>query len=258
VKTVVSGGVTAAKCPVCGAPLQLDAGGTCRHCNSVVTNGDHDWVVAGIQNAAFQGARPDDFLGAQRLPGEAGLAAIAADDPAFDRDAFFKRVESGFYALQTAWQERDLGPARGFMSPGLYFAWQAQVEQLQEQHRKNVLEGLRIDGITAVAVNNGVAFDDVMVLIEATCADYEIDETTGRIVFGDRRPESFSEDWTFQRGVDVKTSGKPGTLEKHCPNCGAPLNVNAVGECTYCKAAVTSGKFDWVLSRIEQPEDVAL
>jgi hypothetical protein len=105
---------------------------------------------------------------------------------------------------------------------------------------------------------HGAVFDDVMERIAATCADYEIDETTGRIAFGDKRPESWEEYWTFQRGVGVATTGKPGTLEKQCPNCGAPLNVNAVGECTYCKAAVTSGKFDWVLSRIEQPEDVAL
>ena len=257
-KTVASGGVVAAKCPVCGAPLQLDLAGACRHCNSNVTTGDHDWVVESIEAAQFEGASADGFLGSQRLPGEAGLAAISAADPAFERNAFLERVASGFGALQTAWQARDLTDARGFMSPGLYYAWQAQVEQLQEQHRKNVLEGLRIDGITPVAVVHSSAFDDVMVRIDATCADYEIDETTGKIVFGDRRPESFTEYWTFQRGVGVKTSGKSGTLEKQCPNCGAPLKVNAVGECDYCKAAVTSGKFDWVLSRIEQPEDVSL
>jgi len=97
-----------------------------------------------------------------------------------------------------------------------------------------------------------------MVRVDAVCADYEVDDTTKKIVFGDRRPQPFTEYWTFQRGVGVKTSGTDGTFEKKCPNCGGPLTVNAVGECTYCKAAVTSGKFDWVLSRIEQAEDVSL
>jgi len=257
-KTVVSGGVVAAKCPNCGAPLALDETGHCRHCNASVTTGDRDWVVTSIQPSGFEGARADGFLGSQRLSAQAGFQAIAAADPAFESDAFLKRVASGFDALQTAWQARDLDAARGFMSPGLYYAWSAQVDQLKEQHRKNVLEGLRIDGISPVGVVHGAVFDDVMVRIDATCADYEIDETTGRIAFGDKRPESWTEYWTFQRGVGVATTGKAGTLEKQCPNCGAPLNVNAVGECTYCKAAVTSGKFDWVLSRIEQPEDVAL
>jgi len=39
-----------------------------------------------------------------------------------------------------------------------------------------------------------------------------------------------------------------------CPNCGAALNINMTGHCNYCKAKVSSGEFDWVLSRIEQDE----
>jgi hypothetical protein len=35
------------------------------------------------------------------------------------------------------------------------------------------------------------------------------------------------------------------------------LALTQIGECRYCKAAVTSGRFDWVVSRIEQEDDVA-
>jgi predicted lipid-binding transport protein (Tim44 family) len=257
-KTVASGGVVAAKCPNCGGQLSLDATGHCKYCNANVTAGANDWVVTGIARSRFEGAQADGFTGAQRLSPDAGFTAIRASDPSFDQNAFLERCHSGFNALQTAWMARDLEDARGFMSPGLYYAWSAQVDQLKEQHRKNILEGLRVDRMQPVAVTHGRAFDDVMVRVNATCSDYEVDETSGKIVFGDRRPEPFEEYWTFQRGVGVQTTGKAGTLEKQCPNCGAPLKVTAIGECTYCKAAVTSGKFDWVLSRIEQPEDVAL
>ena len=73
-------------------------------------------------------------------------------------------------------------------------------------------------------------------------------------MFGDRTVRPFTEDWTFQRSVGVATTEKPGTLENTCPSCGAPVALNQIGECRYCKAAVTSGKFDWVVSRIEQDE----
>ena len=257
-KTVASGGVVVAKCPSCGGQLSLDATGHCKYCNANVTAGDRDWVVTSIARSRFEGAYSDGFTGATRLSPDAGFAQIRAADASFDQNAFLERCLSGFNALQAAWQARDLEDARGFMSPGLYYAWSAQVDQLKEQHRKNILEGLRVDRMVPVAVTHGRAFDDVMVHVNAICSDYEVDETSGKIVFGDRRPEPFEEYWTFQRGVGVQTTGKAGTLEKQCPNCGAPLKVNAIGECTYCKAAVTSGKFDWVLSRIEQPEDVAL
>jgi len=66
----------------------------------------------------------------------------------------------------------------------------------------------------------------------------------------------FQEEWTFQRSVGVATANKPGTLENTCPNCGAPIALTQIGQCRYCKAAVTSGRFDWVLSHIEQEDAV--
>jgi hypothetical protein len=72
-------------------------------------------------------------------------------------------------------------------------------------------------------------------------------------VFGDRIIRPY-EDWTFQRAVGVTTANEPGTLENTCPSCGAPIALTQIGECRYCKAAVTSGKFDWVVSRIDQED----
>src|SRR5437588_219319 len=46
----------------------------------------------------------------------------------------------------------------------------------------------------------------------------------------------------------------PARADLNCPNCGASLKVNAVGVCEFCKGKITSGEFDWVLSKIEQDE----
>ena len=40
----------------------------------------------------------------------------------------------------------------------------------------------------------------------------------------------------------------------NCPNCGALLKINMAGVCEYCNGKLSSGAFDWVLSRIEQDE----
>jgi hypothetical protein len=76
----------------------------------------------------------------------------------------------------------------------------------------------------------------------------------GRVVAGSRdQDRRFSEYWTFLRGVGTgAASGDPA----HCPSCGAPLDrVNAAGVCGYCDTVITTGRFDWVLSRIDQAED---
>jgi predicted lipid-binding transport protein (Tim44 family) len=255
-KTVVSGGATASKCPNCGGLLKLNDDGVCDYCGADIASGRYDWIVSRMDQDWFRGASTLAAFGAAELDPQTGLATIKAEDPTFDPEAFRGRAQQAFLALQQAWQDRDLTASRPFMSPGLYLGWSSQVQQLIELHKKNVLDGLRIDGLDVVKVVHGQTFDNVTVRMAATCADYEVDERNGRMIFGSKSPSQFVEYWTFQRSVGAQTTGR-SILDKVCPNCGAPLEINQVGECRYCKAAVTSGRFDWVLSRIEQEDEYA-
>jgi predicted lipid-binding transport protein (Tim44 family) len=253
-KTPEGGGVTASRCPACGGELKLGLDGTCAHCRASVTNGSLDWVVARVAPTPFVGFASDSqFASSAPTVGE-GLDSLRAADPAFDLTAFLARVNTAFLALQDAWCRQQLEAGRAFLSPGAYFAWSAQLETLAAEGRRNVMEGLTVTGIAPLRVVHGRVFDDLTVRISAASADYEVD-AGGRVVFGDREVRPFTERWTFQRSTGVATSDKPGTLESQCPNCGAPLQLTQIGECRYCRAAVTSGRFDWVVSRIEQDDE---
>jgi predicted lipid-binding transport protein (Tim44 family) len=251
--TPQDGGVIASRCPACGAELRLGLDGTCAHCRASVTNGTVDWVVADVQPAPFVGYASDPLLGIAAPTVTDGIAGLRAADAGFEVDAFLTRVKTAFMALQDAWCKQNLEVGRGFLSPGAYFAWRAQLETMAAEGRRNVMEGLTVRGVEPMRVVHGRVFDDLTVRIIASAADYEVDQT-GRVVFGDRAVRPFTEEWTFQRSVGVATSDKAGTLESTCPSCGAPLALTQIGECRYCKAAVTSGKFDWVVSRIEQED----
>jgi predicted lipid-binding transport protein (Tim44 family) len=246
-------GVIAAKCPACGAELRLGLDGVCLHCKASVTNGTVDWVVTEVQPAQFVGYSTDSALGTAAPTVAAGIAALTAADGAFAIETFQARVKSAFLALQDAWCKQQLDAGRAFMSPGAYFSWSAQLESMAAEGRRNVLEQLEVQRIEPIRVVHGRVFDDLTVRICAAAADFDVDQS-GKVVFGDQRVRPFREDWTFQRSVGARTSNKPGTLENSCPNCGAPLSLTQIGECRYCKAAVTSGKFDWVVSRIDQED----
>lgn len=255
-RTPQSGGVTASCCPACGAELSLSLDGTCTHCRASVTNGSVDWVVADVRAAPFEGYRSDSLYAVAAPTFMEGIANLRAADPAFDLNAFRNRVRTAFMTLQDAWCRQDLEAGRVFLSPGAYFAWRAQLETLAAEGRRNVMENLQVTDVSLSRVVHGRVFDDLTVRVSAESADYEVDKQ-GRIVFGDRSVRPFTEEWTFQRSVGVATSNKPGTLENTCPSCGAPVVLTQIGQCRYCKAAVTSGRFDWVVSRIEQENDAA-
>jgi predicted lipid-binding transport protein (Tim44 family) len=253
-RTAENGGVIASRCPACGAELRLNLDGTCTHCRASVTNGSVDWVVTDVQGAPFVGYAPGSPLAVAAPSVDEGIAGLHTADPSFSMPAFQARVQTAFLALQDAWCRQNLDAGRAFLSPGAYFTWRAQLETLAAEGRRNVMENLSVQRIDPVQIVHGRVFDDITVRVSAAAADFEID-SNNRIVFGDRTVRSFTEDWTFQRSIGVATSTKPGTLENTCPSCGAPVSLNQIGECRYCRAAVTSGKFDWVVSRIEQEDE---
>jgi hypothetical protein len=82
--------------------------------------------------------------------------------------------------------------------------------------------------------------------------DYTVDRG-GKVVAGSQqRLRRWSEYWTFIRNRGAQA--RPARADLNCPNCGAPLKINATGICAFCGGKITSGDFDWVLSTIEQDE----
>jgi predicted lipid-binding transport protein (Tim44 family) len=182
----------------------------------------------------------------------AGLEAIAAHDPAFDQNAFRSEAERGFFVVQQAWTELKPDLSRRVMADAIWQQHRTQIEQYVAQGRRNVLEQLTVGSAQIVGAHSDQSYDTLTVRFLAACADYDIDVSSGRVVRGDRSVGQFTEDWVFQRSSSATTNPKGGTLSQRCPNCGAPLDLDLAGVCSYCRAPVMSGRYDWVLSRIDQ------
>ena len=184
------------------------------------------------------------------------LAALQAKDPNFNQQMFLDRSQAAFFALQKAWMDRNLEPARVYMSDGIYHRWKTQIDAMIAAHKKNMLDNLVIGGVQIVKVQTDPNFDTITVRIDASAADYEVDDTTAnKVIYGSRQNQNFTEYWTFIRSGSARTKAGEGAEVTQCPNCGAPLSINESGVCSYCKATVTSGQFGWVLDNITQASE---
>lgn len=181
-----------------------------------------------------------------------GLAAITAHDPDFGQEAFLEQVQRTFFVVQEAWSQRKPEMSRQVMADGLWQQHKVQIQGYVDAHKRNVLEDLAVGTMTVIAAHSDATYDTITVRITAACADYDVDDNSGKVVRGNKRVEQWAEDWTFQRSSSATTKPAGGTLSAKCPNCGAPLDLDLSGECKYCKAPVSSGKYDWVLARIAQ------
>jgi predicted lipid-binding transport protein (Tim44 family) len=185
---------------------------------------------------------------------EAGIARIKAHDPAFNEDDFLSDVNRAFFTIQQAWTERKPELSRQVMHDGIWNQHKFQIDQYIAANKQNILENLAIQNTRIVAANSDESFDTIVVRFFASCADYDIDlsDEKHEVLRGSRQIEDWAEDWVFQRSSKAVTKPNAGTMNKRCPNCGAPLDLDLAGVCKYCKAPVMSGEFDWVLTRIEQ------
>ena len=249
-------------CPGCGAPLAAVIAGTCTHCKRVVATGELDWIVREAHTVR-QEARPPLLTSNVEEQGTNLQTLVAADagarieqlqqrDPSFNWQAFQGRVALVFREFQVAWAARDLARMRPYLSDNLFQMQSYWVDAYLKQALRNVTENARIEGIELARVDADAFYDAITVRVRGAGLDYTISDRDGRVVSGSKtRERRYTEYWTLIRGVNRKG---PTRTDPVCANCGAPMKVNMAGTCAYCNAKVTSGDFDWVLSRIEQDE----
>jgi predicted lipid-binding transport protein (Tim44 family) len=248
-------------CPNCGAPLQQVFGGRCNHCGQNVLSGAFDWTLTNAIVCSEETVGPilgghaeeqgTDLMTIVDPYAHSRLAALKQRDPSFDWNQFSGRIDLVFREFQQAWAGRDLSKMRPFMSDTLFSVQSYWVNEYLAQRLRNVTEQGQIERIDIARVTEDAFFDAIIVRLFASSTDYTVSDD-GQLVSGSRTARRrYSEYWTLIRGRGVN---KPTKTTPECPRCGAPLKITMAGDCTYCNARVTSGAFDWVLSRIEQDE----
>jgi predicted lipid-binding transport protein (Tim44 family) len=250
------------KCPSCGAPFASEGDDRCSYCGQVVSGGRFDWSVQAIDLLQLESRPPALTTTVEEVGTDwptvfhpelaARWAELVRDDPAVTQHSLQARLELIYGELNAAWTARDLKTARPFVSDGLFDYLQFWIGAYREQGLRNVLEGMHILRWQATKVVRDQYFDSLTVRLWGTGLDYTVRKGTSDVVSGSRRaPRAYSEYWTLIRGA--ATRGAPRS-DKGCPNCGAELTVSMAGLCEHCGAKITSGDFDWVLSKIEQDD----
>lgn len=256
---------TALHCPRCGAPLQKDTVGACAFCLTRIDSGEFQWYVREVKVLGRESRGP---LLTADVP-EAGTDNSSVMQPGFDsrrRDfeknnptftwgEFEGRAALIFNELQAAWSTLNWERARPHETDNIFQMHQYWIDAYQRQGLRNALDNCKIIAMQPMKIKEDAFYCAITLRIWAQGNDYTVDQS-GKVVAGSQnRLRRWSEYWTFIRTRGA--TGRPVRTTLNCPNCGAPLQVNATGICEFCGGKITSGDFDWVLSRIEQDESYA-
>lgn len=247
-------------CPSCGAPIEVDVRGACRQCGTAITKGQLQWQLTYFEE---RGRKP--VTGPMLAPGpggdEPGVRLPVVVSPTLAKDLaglgyaegpFRARARTTFLELQSAWTEGQWQRARPFVTDRLFQTLRFWMEQYADAGLRNVLEEVEFLELRPVEASTDRYFQSLTVRIVGRMKDSTVTRE-GKVVGGNAKvARRFAEYWTFVRSVEAPADAKDGA---RCPSCGAPLDrVDETGICGYCSSKITSGRFDWVLSRIEQPQ----
>ncbi len=251
-------------CPNCGAPWQSSQTGTqkCASCGEIVDNGRFDWIVDRIMMSSSQERPPTvtedvpergtDLATYRAADVDARWMELEQDDPAITEQNLVARLNLIYRELNQGWSNNDLRGVRGLVSDGLFDYLQYWVDTYKKQGYRNQLTDMGITHTIVAKVARDKWYDAVTIRLWATGKDFVVKTATGELVRGSKHtPRPYSEYWTLirsrsRRGAPVATP--------NCSNCGAPLQITMAGECEHCHTHITSGEFDWVLSKIEQDD----
>ncbi|MDX6444177.1 MAG: hypothetical protein QOH71_1251 [Blastocatellia bacterium] len=249
-------------CPRCGAALQKDTVGACAFCGTKIESGEFQWYVRSISTLQREAKGPlltsdvpevgTNYPTITQPNFPAVRAAFEENNPAFSWSDFQARARLIFNELQEAWSMLNWERARPHETDNIFQMHRYWIDAYQRQGLRNALDQHKITAMQPVKIKLDAFYNAITLRIFAEGYDYTID-TEGRVVAGSKKNlRRWSEYWTFIR--NSKAAPAPARADLNCPNCGAPLKVNATGVCEFCGGKITSGDFDWVLSKIEQDE----
>jgi hypothetical protein len=249
------------QCPNCGAPWVPSPTRSCAHCGQAVEVGRFDWCVEQIwiesetgALASLTGTVPEygnDLPTVVHPAAHALMAQITRDDPQVTFETLRPRILLIFQQLNTAWNARDLAPVRGLVTQSLRNYLDYWLREYARQGLRNTLDGAEVVDLHIAKITRDLYYDAIIVRVFATGRDSTSD-ANNRVVGGSTtRPRTYTEYWTFLRSSARRG---PVTVTPSCPNCGAPLAISDIGDCTHCGVAVENGSVDWTLSKIEQDD----
>ncbi len=241
--TLATGGLIEGFCPNCGAPLSIGDKGTCENCDSVVSSGEYDWVLAEITQSSEWGTAADPSI----IP---GYSAMVARDPAFNLQHIEDRASVVFWRFIRAHFEGSPDPLRKVSLPSFIPSFEESLRFSSEDGWWLFFKDAAVGAVEVQSIETAGSDpegqDHIEVLVRWSARNARRN-SSGRIRnAGDRtiRPVVYH----LVRNSSVVTSKERVFLSSHCQACGAPYTGGESGNCDYCGRVLNDGGQDWVLA----------
>ncbi len=175
---------------------------------------------------------------------EVFIDTIKSVDPDLNIADFKAKAFKIYRDIQYAWSNFDTDTIRNLTTDELYNMYLSQLETLKLKMQQNIMSEIELEDIKIIGITNENNVINLSVYLKVKCYDYVIEQNTKNVVRGtDKKKAIIEYELSF-----IKSSVDHKTIEK-CPNCGAPVDINASATCPYCDSILVKDSSTYVLSK---------
>ncbi len=173
-------------------------------------------------------------------------------DPEFDGEGIKALIANLYVQMQNARQSKDISSLSPYMTDEFYSQIDRELDAFRTQNKTHYTENIAVLNVTLKGWRQAGGMDYITVGLNSRVISYVLDDETGKLLSGDRTGEKFMEyeiDLSRKRGV-ITAARSQGIQSRTCPNCGAPVKVNASAKCEYCGSVINQVNNDWAICAI--------
>ncbi len=175
-------------------------------------------------------------------------------DPNFDASELCSHVANLYVQMQDAWGAKNLEILRPYLADAFYNQMNRQLDEFRKTNRTDHTERIAVLNVILKGFRRANGMDYVIAGLTSRITSYVTDDLTGKVISGSKERELFME-------YELELSRKSGILTEHdhdqiiksetCPNCGAPIDVNATAKCPYCGSIIRSKNITWAVCNMQ-------
>lgn len=173
---------------------------------------------------------------------------LLQQDADYSDSKFKSKVENIFVQIKLSMVTGKTEKIQHFVNEETYSKIVQKVKDDVNHNRIQMYDELNV---ADVRIENIQELDDcfkIDVVVHSKALEYYIDRSTRKYISGDT-------DVRTERNVNITFTkikkAKDIGVARRCPACGANVDVNANGKCSYCGAIFNLANYDWIITSME-------
>ena len=165
-------------------------------------------------------------------------------DKSFTESGFKAKVDNTYIMLLSSIIEGNMEKVRHKMSNDLFEQYNKLVIDLNNQGVIQLYDELNVKNTIIDSIEETDNEYKIHVTLISRYMPYRINKQTKQYICGinDHRIE-VNNKLVFSKSKNAKEE----SISRFCTHCGAPIDVNKNGICSYCRQPYETKEFDWIL-----------